>query len=316
MAESKDKCAPRSIGRLLDYKEANPEEKVESFILRVQEQIAVVRFGIKNGDVRDPRKAENYIRKVEEFLSIDFFKYKKNRDKRVKHLKKYVKVLVATHKEIIAILKKWISQKRNLKIKAANELLNSKSEHSFSFITEMATFYEQDNALLGVFKADYEAEFILLNRIKGLLSDNLFMERINAWTVEKLKEELLDWSQDYNFKVEAELEDTFKLPWFRYKKYLRMNMEEFKDFLDVRTSALSKIIGWLDEQISANEHEFENLKSQSEAVYALDEFAYLYEYDKCFGVLSRALHEYEREYKLYRFGQGLMEADIFAVLYK
>ena len=320
MAESKNKSRPKAFGRILDYQEASPEEKVMDFKKRLQEQIAVIQVGIKSGDVTDPRKAQNYIRKIEQFLSIDFFTSKKNKEKRVHHLKQYCKVVVASDKEIIAILKEWICQKRSYKINAFNAILERKDEHAFfTFLSEMATFYERDNGLLGNVKAKYESELILLNRIKGLIADKSFFESIGGTKllkVEAFKEKLLDWAQDYPFEVEIELEDIFKLPYFRYKKYLQMNMGDFKAFLDVRTTALQSIIDWAEEQISINIGAFKNLENQPEAVSKLGEADYLAEYDQSLTALNKLLEYYEKEYKLYRFGQGLMEADIFDTLYK
>ena len=318
MAGTKEQSKPMSIGRILDYQAASPEEKILSFKKRLEEQIAVVQIGIKSGDVNDPKKAQNYIRKVKKFLAIDFFSNKKNKDKRVHHLKQHCKIVVATNKEIIDVLKKWISQKRSYKITVAEELLKTQGEH-FSFMSEMASFYERDNGFLSDAKANYNSELILLNRIKGILSDKTISDALgvkNSWKVETLKESLLEWSQDYPINVEIELEDIFKLPYFRYKKYLELEVREFKELLDVRTTALQEVTDWLEERIFCNNGDFRILKAEPEVVYRATEFDLLDEYDKCLDDLSEVLQAYEKEYRLYRFGQGLIEADFFDSLYK
>ena len=318
MAGTKKKSEPISIGRILDYQVASPEEKVLDFKKRLEEQIAVIRVGIKSGDVNDSQKAQNYIKKIEKFLAIDFFSNKKNNVKRVRHLKQECKVVVATNKEIIDIIKKWISQKRNYKITAAEEFVKGEAKQ-FDFMGEMKGFYDRDNSFLRDIEANYNSELILLNRIKGMLADKTITSALgvkNSWKVETLKESLLEWSQDYPINVEIELEEIFKLPYFRYKKYLTLEVSEFKDFLDVRTKALQEIVDWIEEYISYNNSEFEVLKSQMGEVCRATEYDLLDEYDRCLDDLSRVLQEYEKEYRLYRFGQGLMEADIFDTLYK
>ncbi len=319
MAETKKRSRPESIGRILDYTQADEEEKIVSFKKRVEEQIAVIKIGIANGDVNDVKKAESYARKSKEFLAIPFFEDKKNKDKRVHHLKTYCKVTVGADKDIIDVLKKWIEQKRSYKISTANRYFPANKKDVFEFYPEIRVFYTTDITFLENEKVKYKSELILVNKIKGLMADKTFMEGLGAkgsWKVETFKEMLQEWSQDYPFGVEGELDEIFALPYFRYKKYLTLELREFKEFIDVRSKSLDYIIGWFDDQILSSEVDLRDIGSQHEAMEKATAMDLLWFFDKSLEDLNNGLRGFEQEYKLYRFGQGMIEADIFDTLYK
>ena len=73
----------------------------------------------------------------------------------------------------------------------------------------------------------YKSQYILINKLNGILSDKEFFKAIegkNSWKVITLKDKLTEWAQDQKLEVESELEDIFTLPFFRYKKYLAMRV--------------------------------------------------------------------------------------------
>ncbi len=175
MAETK------GVGRLLPYEQTDYEEKITSFKQRVMEQVEVLKVGIKNGSVNDPKISERYIKKIELFFLSPFFGVAENFNKRVKDLKKYLKVAVAEEKEIQAIIEKWLLRKRNNKILVANSYsIKDDSYGNFFYKYEIEKFYDQDLELLYGILPTYKSELILLNKIKGLLADKTFLESLGA----------------------------------------------------------------------------------------------------------------------------------------
>ncbi|MBR6253714.1 MAG: hypothetical protein IKR04_07870 [Clostridia bacterium] len=312
MAETK------GVGRLLPYEQTDYEEKITSFKQRVMEQVEVLKVGIKNGSVNDPKISERYIKKIELFFLSPFFGVAENFNKRVKDLKKYLKVAVAEEKEIQAIIEKWLLRKRNNKILVANSYsIKDDSYGNFFYKYEIEKFYDQDLEFLYGILPTYKSELILLNKIKGLLADKKFLESLgakNSWKVNTLKSALSEWALDFPFGVEFELKELYELPFFKSKKYLDMDLRDFKEVIDNRTKTLENIIKWIETQIketSAAKNELEGKQFYNNNIYDLfkvfDEFIEKY---------SGIKEVYRELYSLHRFGQGLIENDIFETLYK
>ena len=317
MAETQE----NTIGRILDFQPSNPDELISSFKRRIEEQIAVVRIGIQNKSVNDAKISENYAKKAERFLGIQYFCDKKNLKKRVRDLKKVLKQKVAYDKELISIIEEWIIQKRKNKIIAAEKFTPIRAQNDFSYYDEMCSYYCFDMDFLNTCETKYTSERIIINRLLGLLSDENVVSGLfhfkNSWKVETLKKALQDNRKGLTNITDDEFTEMMALPYFRYKKYLTMECDEFKELLSIRSAVLMGIEGWIKDQYydacRSREHLHEITVINVMKANVTDLFN---EYDEFLSVWDRTKKEYEREYSLYRFGQGLIESDIFDALFK
>ena len=311
-----------SIGRVLDFTGAEPEEKIVDFKRRVSEQILSIRIGIKNDDVNDPKIAESYAQKAERFLQIPFFSDKKNKDKRVHHLKTECKIIVSRDKEIIDAYKEWIARTRDFKITIADKFSSPTGKEEFDFIPAICCFYDRDRDFLDALKVRYNSERILLNKFNGVIYDNAFVKTLevkNSWKVAYLKKQLLEWAEDYNFDVENELEDIFSHQYFKKKKYLNLTVKEINELIDIRLKVLDFLIEtWIKNQVdNLNPIRLIGYGFDSREIYKNYTLVNLLSfYDKAIKTRTLSLEFIQKEYSLYRFGQGLIEADIFDSLYK
>lgn len=306
---------PKSVGRLLGYERTNYDEKITTFIKRVKEQIDVVRIGIRDGSVNDPKVSEKYAKKAERFLSTPFFTDAKNLQKRVKDLKRYLKIVVGEEKELITIIEEWLTNKRSNKVLLANTY-SSKKDSSFSYQLEIERFYDRDIEYLYGILPRYKSELILLNKLKGVLTNEEFLKSIgvkNSWKVGTLKSALSEWALDFPLGVEFELNELFTLPFFKGKKYIEMDVRDFKLIIDVRTSILENIVAWIDSEIKDSTLEKENSKKNSQGKTIYDLYR---EYDNFITKFNTCKNVYKEMYSLNRFGQGLIESDLFDTLYK
>ena len=320
MAETNGKLICGVSGRLLDYEVAVADEKIVAFKKRVEEQIAVLRIGIVNGDVNDPQISESYAKKAERFLSIPYFTDKKNKDKRVRNLKTYTKIIVAFYKAVSDIVEEWVARKRGLKVIFANNFSPfSEKKANFDYVSQRRIFYDEDLEFLYGVRPKYESEHILMKRLLGLLADTEFLKAIggkNSWKVSTLKEALSEWILDQSLEADRELEEVFKLPYFRHKRFLNMEVREFKEIVSVRVESLKKILEWIDTEIASIAKAKREIKDSLEMYGEKGIYDIFGDYDLFISQYTVKKKSYSELYSLYRFGQGLMEADIFASLYK
>lgn len=307
-------------GRLLSYQLTTPDEKISKFKLRVNEQISVLRVAIKKGSVNDPKTCENYIRKIERFLACPFLSETKNDDKRLIDLKKYLKIKVADDKNISDIIQSWLELKRSAKVIIANTyILQDGSYQNFYYPYEIVKFYDRDLEFLRTKKTVFESQLILVRKVSGLLSDKEFLKALgckNSWKVSTLKEELSEWVKDFPLNAEFELDEIYKLPYFKYKKYLTMEVRDFVELIKVKAKSLEEIVDWINEEIieinKAKKEAEDNIESlRDKNIYDLYKL-----FDAFIAKYATSKRVFDEQYSLYRFGQGLIEADIFAPLYK
>ncbi len=313
-----------TLGRILDYTVADPDEKIVDFKRRVNEQISSIRIAIRNDDVNDPKIAESYARKAEKFLQIPLFSERKNKDKRVHYLKTECKVIVSRDKEIIDALKSWLIRTRDYKISVADKYSNPKEKEEFNFLTAIRCFYDRDVDFLKDLEVKFNSERILLKKFMGIVLDNAFVKTLsckNTWKLSYMKKQLLNWSEDFSLGVESELEDIFSHEYFRKKKYLDLSVKEAIEIINIRIRVLDFLIDtWIKNQI-------DNLNSirligygyglDNREQYSNYTLVHLLAYyEKAIQTRTLSLNFIQQEYSLYRFGQGLIEADIFDPLYK
>ena len=307
-----------NVGRILPYEEAVMDEKMLAFKRRIEEQIKVLRIAINSDDVNDPQMAENYAKKAERFLAIPFICDKKNKEKTLQHLKTYVKMVVSTDKEILGILKEWIQNKKDNKIVFANKYILPTSVKDFEYAEEFSEFIAQDIDFLNVKLPSFTSELVLVNKIIGFLADKEFLKKTgikNSWKVRTLKEFIVKSAEDYPDEI-SKIEDCLTLPYFRYKKYLELTVKELEEVLNVRAVALQKVIDFIEAKIEdvRNQHDKAKIELYNGHYRLINNM--LYEYDRFMAPLIELQKVKNEEYSLYRFGQGLIEADIFGSLYK
>ncbi|MBR3281185.1 MAG: hypothetical protein IKI57_05055 [Clostridia bacterium] len=318
MAETKN--PNQSVGRLLNFESANYNEKITSFKRRIEEQIEVIKLGIKQGDVNDPVIAERYIKKTKRFLQTPLFTDISYMNHKVQKLKNDLKVLVYQFKEISAILAERISSKRWNKILLANKFTYASGKYAdFYFPYEFQKFYESDLDYLYGIRPKFESQRILINRLRGLLADKDFLKSIgckSSWKVSTFKDALSEWVKDFSLLAEAELEEIFELPFFKKKQYLTRDVASFKEIVNVHSQALENITNWIDEQINEDLAQTKDVSSNT-MKYASKGITDMYKvYNDFIGRLTNSKKNIDEQYSLYRFGQGVIEADIFDAVFK
>ncbi len=305
------------FGRILPFEPAEPNEKIGDFKRRVLEQIRVIRLGIKSGDVNDVTISENYAKKAEAFIKTPYFSDKKNKDKKVHNLKKFLKVIVGRDKELIRILKEWIDKKKEFKVIFAEMFFDFPQSEAFDYDISLEAFYENDLQYLSqTMNAEYRSEYILINNLSLLLESKAIMSAIgakNSWKVATFKNAIIEWNKENPFKANFSFDDVMRLPCFRYKKFLDLTMDKFKEYVEVRREILMSVCMYIDKWYYEISEKSQKAKEDetSKTIAGM-----LNKYDQFINHYSSIKKEYEKEYSLYRFGQGIIEADIFKNLYK
>ncbi len=318
--------------RVLDYQPVSTDEKISTFQKRIQEQIDCIRLGEKNETLNDSQKAENYAKKCERFLASPFFTDKQYRGKNVSILKRDLKVHVGMCKEIITILEQWIEKRRGMKLTFANMATpvdeNATEKKKQFLLRERVRLY---TATVSFFQEKYSVisdELGILQTLLDMLLNKELMEFIGAkrsWKVSKLKEELLSI---FNGKNPADDESKAKgisreslkallvLKYFRHKKYLNMEVRELLDNIGVDASILKHVLEWISERLEANKSGLKDAKKETHSEGLRVEISrILSRYDEENYILNSLKRDIEKTYSLYRFGQGLLENDIFESLY-
>lgn len=320
MGEPTKKKLNGDVGRILDYELSNSDEKVVNFKRRVKEQIDVLRIAIKNGSVNDAKISENYANKAERFLTIPYFSEKSNKNKRVHDLKSELKLTVAIDKEMLTVIENWLIQKRRNKVILASKYAPINAQHDFSYFDEMTDFYNADMDFLNTYRTTYVSECIVVKRLLTILKEKEIIEDLaikNSWKVETLKKAFHDNRDKLKGVSDEEYIEIMLLPYFKYKKYLTMEVSKLKEVLGIRAEALTFIENWIEELYYIARHENENLYNlDSEFIEKANLSDIFYQYDKFIGEWTFAKKDIDKEYSLYRFGQGLVESDIFDTLYK
>ena len=319
MAESKT-SSPETATRLLSYEKTDFNERISSFKKRVEEQIEVIRIAIKQGTVNDPKIAEKYAKKTERFLGLQFFSDIQYLNKRVQDLKNDLKVLVFKHKVISAILTERISSKRSHKIIMANKYTFANGKYAdFYFPYEYQSFYESDLDYLYGIRPKYESQLILVNKIKGILANKDFLKSLgckSSWKVSTLKEALYNWVQDHSLEAEAELEEAFTLDFFKYKKFLTRDVADFREVVNVYSSALESILEWIDAEINKDLEATKDIGTSTQKLAKKNIYDMYKVYDDFISKYTTMKKTIDEQYSLYRFGQGAIEADIFDSVFK
>ena len=309
----------RCIGRILPYETALYEEKISKFVLRVNEQIQVLKLGIVNGNVNNVQTAKNFARKAEKFLETPFFLIEENKDKRVKNLKAETKVNVGVRKELITIIENWLQLKNSQKVVTAKKYSPYKDHKAIDFISEIQIMYNQDVDFLNGLITKYTSDSILLNRLNGILSDKSFLQSLgckNSWMVSTLKKELSDWGEGESLRAEEELQEVLSLPFFTRKKYLTMDVASLKEVVKIKAEIVNRILEWLNDKKCRREAGLKKVMDNKNEFMNHDLYDLLNEYEEFIKRIISAGKTIKEEYTLYRFGQGMIEADIFASLYK
>ncbi len=308
------KTSIRNLGRILPYEEADPNESLVDFKRRILEQVKVIRIAIKSDDVNDPEAAENYAKKAERFVEIPFFKGKSGR---VRQLKAHLKETVGESKELIGCLKEWLKKKKERKVIFTEAYLKTCKTQPFDYKEALIQFYDQDLEYLSqTVIPQFQSETILISNLIDIFKSKKVMDEIgakNSWKVTTFKLALIEYNKTTPFDERFSFDDIMNLPYFRYKRYLNLTLEEFKNLLFVRYNVLIYVIVNLSERYHEIETLKEDVNSRDTRKTVKD---MLMVYDRFFEKYKSMLNELEKKYSLYRFGQGLIEADIFKSLFK
>ena len=153
------------------------------------------------------------------------------------------------------------------------------------------------------------------------MTDKEFMKTIgckNSWQVSTLKKALVEWVATKALpEEEKELSIILSLPLFKEKKVLELDVAKFKEIIQIRAEILKRLIEWVANKEFRISAEKELLYSQRNKLTGNKFISDLFEeYDVQLKQLSEELKQLKEEYSLYRFGQGLIEKDIFDSLYK
>ena len=328
MAETKKDTQPQNVGRLLDYRFKNYSEKITSFHRRISEQIDILDIAIEEDATKveedrilnDSKKARFFAKKAQRFLNTYFFTDKDYKEKRVQNLKDDLKVNVFAYKILASILEARIISKRSHKIILAQKYSSAKgNKEKFNYCYEYQRFFETDLEYLNNIKPNYDSQLILVNKLKGILADKEFLKLFgfkNSWKVSTLKKEISTWVKDHSLEAEYELEEIFSLHFFKHKKYMDMTVSEFKEAVDTYCRGLIAVIDWIGTQINEDESLIDSIRAYGWKVCALPISEMYKVYDDFLKKCSSVKKTIDDMYDLYRFGQGLIEADIFDSLYK
>ena len=313
---------PNTPQRQLPYDRTNYDEKVIKFKKRVEEQVEVIKIGIREGTVNDPKIAQKYVDKITRFFANPYFEDEKAKTTwRLIDLKNHLKVAVAKYKELSNITQEWVTNKRGSKIIVANTYkLQNGTSQNFYYPYEIQRFYNSDIAYLNSVLPKYQSEHLLIAKLLGILSDeNLLKKTLSckeSWKVSTLKEELRDWAQDFPFEVEFELEELFAHKFLKSKKYLDMTVKDFRTLVKNRKMILEEITKWIEEQKRSINVKLKEVEDNIDNIKERNIYDIYRDYDAFISQYSAMKKEYDEKYSLYRFAQGLIERDIFDTLFK
>ncbi len=306
--------------RIINYEPIAESAKVSVFVKRIGEQIRVLQIGITNGSVNDPEKAKNYASKAERFLVSPVVARCIKPDRTVRELKKRLKIETGLRKELAELLNTLIDWKIDNKIIVAQNHAPFKAGKEIPTDTYVSNLFLYDQNLFEVFLTKAEAERLLINKLIGLLADSHFVLETgckNAWKVSNLKAAIALYQEDMgDERVGDDIAQILLLPYFKYKRFTDLTVAELKERLAIRTTILDGITGWVKQKQDAVNTAYDNFKSKSPAERRMDIYGLLRVFDQLIFQAKEEKRRVEDEYSLYRFGQGLIENDIFDSLYK
>ncbi len=308
--------------KIRSYVPLNPNEKVSKFVTTIDWQIQAIKVGIANDAVNDPKKAENFANFAERFLKSEFVK-DMHRDSTIQQLKDKLKIIVGSYKELISIMKEMIDRKIKKKIMLAQNYV----QYGSGKIPEFDALYEEqyvdDFVFLKTQLPTYESEILLIQKLFGMLDDKEFMQEIrfkNSWKVDTLKKAIVKWKEENELDdiPSEEISQILLLPYFRYKKYLTMTVADLKNFLRIRKRILNLVASWIRSMIAVlgKNREISQIKMKELSNDKKNLITILGKYSESIKEIEEIMKSNETLYKLCRFGQGLIENDVFSTLYK
>ena len=309
----------RTPSRLVDYSPISADMKIGAFIAKKRLEVRDIYISIKNGTANNPRKSENFAKKTTEFIEY-IEEHRINEKSSVRELNKKVQIQAALLKEAIRMLDAMIETKLTSKV-VIGELYAPFSDITLTrFATHMTNLYKFDLDYLVIEKQKAEAELVLINLLIGLLADKSFMESLgakNSWSVETLREELVVLADEQYLDKEdkRKIGQILTLPYMKSRKYLKLSVAEVKEIIAVRKAILEKTIDWIDsvtKYLKDDKKLFarSKLPSEKKNIYTL-----LEQYERSINHFSERKERMEREYRLLRFGQGLLHSDVNGPLF-
>lgn len=318
--------------RVLDYQPVTESESITTFEKRIQEQIRCIRVGDKNGTLNDTKKAENYAKKCERFLALPYFSDKKYKGKSVGVIKDDLKVQVGSRKDFISILTFWYDKKRDMKLAFVESVsplsgsFSQKKRHEIAMTRKR--MYMADISFLQEKLQSYEATKTALTSFLGVLINESFMDYVGAkrtWKVSMLKEKIISLCHE-NLEIRVEdkiagvslelLNSLLLLKYFKYKRYLDLEVRELMKTVSIDIAILEKVLDNLTLMLAIAKEKLKFSKMMSDCEDISMEITRALElFDSDLKMLYAEKKKMEKDYSLYRFGQGLIENDIFESLY-
>ncbi len=318
--------------RVLDYQLTSTEEKITTFMKRIQEQIDCIRLGYQNASVNDPQKAENYAKKCERFLALPYFTEKEYKGKSVGAIKDDLKVQVGSIKEIVSIIDLWMEKLRAMKLEFARQATPwnqemSQRKRSFLLREPVRAFTSEVSFLQEKYDAFFADQATLMALLEVLLNEEFmgYLGAKRAWKVSTLKEEISasicgEQANSVDGKLVGVSIELLKgllgLKYFRLKRYLSLEVRELMKVLSIDLEMTKAIVDWISGRITLFKSYLKAAKTKKipdDTREGIRDVLVLYDQEISF--LSDMKREFEKSYSLYRFGQGLLENDIFESLY-
>ena len=309
----------RTPSRLVEFSPISTDMKIGAFIARKRLEVRDIYISIKNGTANNQRKSENFAKKTTEFIEY-IVEHKYNENSSVRELNKKVQIQTAVLKEAIRMLDTMIETKIKAKVVIGESYAPFSEKPINRFSTHMANLYRFDLDYLAIEKQKVEAELVLINLMIGFLADKSFMESIggkNSWSVETLRGNLVALANEQflNKEDKRKIGQILTLPYMKSKKFLKLSVAEIKEIIAVRKAILEKIIDWIDsvtEYIKEDKRLFarSKLPAEKKNVYTL-----LDQYKRSINFFTNRKEWMQREYRLLRFGQGLLHNDVNGSLF-
>ena len=181
------------------------------------------------------------------------------------------------------------------------------------------SFYSDDIYYLNGIILSYSAELSQIEELLRLLKAKDVLGEIGfktSWKVKTLKDELEAFSQNESSTWSALIKRVLQLQYFKDNDFLKMTIKELIEFLNIRVEVLKYLSNWLNTELNGvvakkNKLNKTNIEhSENDLKKVLDA------YDSFINLYTKRMRRVDNEYNLYRFGQGLLEKDIFESLYK
>ena len=311
----------------LDYFLITEDDSIERFKKLLQQEVNTLYVDIALGKMNDADKSKHYAEKLEKVLALPYFNKKEYLSKTVGWLKEKVKIDTLIAKTTKEFLSTYFDDKRERKLEFTQKYVKNSKLKVFSDVqTGMLRYY---NAEIKYFNTKKE-EFVLERDVNDTLLwfTKVYKDEINnQWKGKKFKEFLTEKLSNANSeKAFSDLSATNKsekvqhleyalsnLPYFKYKKYLvQSTAADIKNEFNKVSAKTTHMLVLIEKYISY----YKEKKSNEKFEYSDSVDAVCSLYNTEFAELSEKIANVSKEYSLYRFFQGVIEADIFKSLYE